>query len=243
MRNSSCLLALTGSAKNRATSGSPGRATKGSKAKLAQEVEAQQEVDDEGANEAEEEYVFLGYDVGDDLLHVTGVQSSMFPHDGGEIRVEKTEYVRGARSVSAAVYKDGNILKLHFLEPLDEILPEQASKSEDASSTAVISKLTSTTQTAGSLERTEDDSRADEPSASDEGVEKSEFEASEKTTSFQQATMETEETSPELAPANVFCAHASFVAQLNDGMVITSSGFGAQGKPGRKDGKKKDDKG
>ncbi|CAB4022723.1 Hypothetical predicted protein [Paramuricea clavata] len=204
--------------KNRTTSA----ATKGSKARLVHEVETQPEVDDQGAMDADVEYDFLGYDVGDDLIHVTGVQSSMFPCDGGEIRVEKTQYVRGPNFVSTSVHKDGNILKLHFLEPQEEILPEQPSN------ISVDSKAENTE----SREKTEEDvAGLNEPN--DEGVEKSEFEANEKTASFHEDVVVESDKIPSEPDPPVFCTHASFVAQLNDGMVITCSGFGAHGKPGQ----------
>lgn len=153
---------------------------------------------------------------------MTGVQTSMFPCDGGEIRVEKTQYVRGSFSVSTSVYKDGDILKLHFLEPIEEILPEQPSETSTCPQAETNENPEQSEEAAGTL---------DEPS--DEGVEKSEFEASEKTASFHQdVIVESDERSPEPA-ARAFCTHASFVAQLNDGMVITSSGFGAQGRTGK----------
>jgi hypothetical protein len=205
------------------SAGSPGRGAKGSKARIVTEAETQPEVDDEGAAQPEEEYDFLGYDVGDDLIHVTGTQSSMFPCDGGEIRVEKTQYVRGLKSVSTSVYKDGNVLKLHFLEPLEEILPEQPSD------ISVGSKAESLVESgAESGEKTEDEIAEDK--ASDEGVEKSEFEASEKTASFNAEDASVKEMPSEPVPA-VFCTHASFVAELNDGMIVTCSGFGANGEP------------
>lgn len=106
---------LVSPTKNRTTSaGSAGKATKGSKtpSRVLLEDEAQPVVDDEGATLPEEHYEFVGYDVGDDLIHVTGVQSSMFPSDGGQIRVEKTQYVRGQSYVSTSVHKNGNILKV-----------------------------------------------------------------------------------------------------------------------------------
>ena len=212
--------------KNRTSSaGSPGRGTKASKARLAQEVETQPEVDDEGAIDAEEDYDFLGYDVGDDLIHVTGVRSSIFPCDGGEIRVEKIQYVRGANSASISVHKDGNILKLHFLEPLEEILPDRPSEVIDDSKV----------DSSETCEKTEDDVTQEESNATEEGVEKSEFEANEKTASFHQdVTVESEHVSLE-PTLPMFCTHASFVAQLNDGMVITCSAFGSHGKPAQHD--------
>lgn len=40
---------------------------------------------------------FSGYDVGNNLIHVSGITSTLFPSDGGEIRTEKTEFVQGKR--------------------------------------------------------------------------------------------------------------------------------------------------
>ena len=38
---------------------------------------------------------FTGYDVGNNLIHVSGITSTLFPSDGGQIRVERTEFVQG----------------------------------------------------------------------------------------------------------------------------------------------------
>ena len=38
---------------------------------------------------------FTGYDVGNKLIHVSGITTSMFPCDGGQIRTERVEFVQG----------------------------------------------------------------------------------------------------------------------------------------------------
>ena len=38
---------------------------------------------------------FMGYDVGNNMVHVGGTVTTMFPADGGQIKVEKTEFVHG----------------------------------------------------------------------------------------------------------------------------------------------------
>ena len=38
---------------------------------------------------------FTGYDVGNNLIQVSGITSTLFPSDGGQIRVERTEHVQG----------------------------------------------------------------------------------------------------------------------------------------------------
>ena len=73
----------------------------------------------------EEPYAFIGYDTGDNLVHVSGSLSTMFPADGAQIQVNKSKYVQGAKSVSTSVFKDGNMFVLHFSEPIDEILTNE----------------------------------------------------------------------------------------------------------------------
>lgn len=70
-------------------------------------------------------YDFIGYDMGDNLIHVSGSLTTMFPADGGQIQVKKSQYVQGARSMSTSVLKDGNMFVIHFLEPIDEILSKE----------------------------------------------------------------------------------------------------------------------
>lgn len=57
---------------------------------------------------------------------------TLFPSDGGQIRVDKSSYVQGSKSVRVSVYKDGNTFILHFLEPVDEVLPKDNSDEEQA---------------------------------------------------------------------------------------------------------------
>ena len=73
----------------------------------------------------EEPYAFIGYDTGDNLVHVSGSLSTMFPADGAQIQVNKSKYEQGAKSVSTSVFKDGNMFVLHFSEPIDEILANE----------------------------------------------------------------------------------------------------------------------
>ena len=40
-------------------------------------------------------FQFMGYDVGNNMIHVGGTVTTMFPADGGQIRVNKTEFVQG----------------------------------------------------------------------------------------------------------------------------------------------------
>lgn len=40
-------------------------------------------------------FQFTGYDVGNDLIHASGSLTTLFPADGGQIRVEKTGFTQG----------------------------------------------------------------------------------------------------------------------------------------------------
>lgn len=38
---------------------------------------------------------FTGYDVGNNLVHASGVISTMFPADGGQIKTEQIDFTQG----------------------------------------------------------------------------------------------------------------------------------------------------
>lgn len=78
-----------------------------------------------------EAWDFIGYDVGDNLVHVSGSLTTLFPCDGGQIRIEKNAYIHGAICVRASVLKDGNTFVLHFLEPIDEVLKQEEIDGEE----------------------------------------------------------------------------------------------------------------
>lgn len=159
----------------------------------------------------EEPYDFIGYDTGDNLIHVSGSLSTMFPADGGQIQVKRAQFVQGARSVSTSVFKDGNMFVLHFLEPTDEILTKEEEEG---------------------LDEKEDESLLDKnktEESHEEGVEKSEVEASEK------------ERNKQPKSPKPFCDFSSFVAELSDGMVVTLSGYGPSGALIEKDAKDSED--
>lgn len=159
----------------------------------------------------EEPYDFIGYDTGDNLIHVSGSLSTMFPADGGQIQVKKAQYVQGAKSVSTSVFKDGNMFVLHFLEPTDEILTKEEEEGSDGN---------------------EDESLLDKnktEESQEEGVEKSEVEASEK------------EQHKQPKSPKPFCDFSSFVAELSDGMVVALSGYGPSGTLIEKDAKDSED--
>ena len=51
--------------------------------------------------EPERYWPFSGYDMGDNMIEACGVNSGMFPADGGQIRVDKTQFMEGACVLNA----------------------------------------------------------------------------------------------------------------------------------------------
>ena len=160
----------------------------------------------------EKPHDFIGYDVGDNLIHVSGSLTTMFPADGGQIQVNKSQYVQGAKRVSTSVFKDGSMFVLHFLEPIDEILTKE--------------------ELEGSVQKDDDGVLIDENEQEENmggEVDKSEVECSEK---------EQKNLPKDPKP---FCDFSSFVAELSDGMVLALSGYGPTGSLKEKEPRESED--
>ncbi|XP_050750257.1 sperm-associated antigen 17 [Gymnogyps californianus] len=66
---------------------------------------------------SEKVYKFLGYNTGEDLIQVSGTNQYLFPSDGGQIQVEKTEFVKGLTLVKVKVIKDNHNFFIHITDP------------------------------------------------------------------------------------------------------------------------------
>ncbi|XP_065489658.1 sperm-associated antigen 17 isoform X2 [Caloenas nicobarica] len=66
---------------------------------------------------SEKVYKFLGYNTGEDLIHVSGTNRYLFPSDGGQIQVEKIEFVKGPTFVKVKVIKDNHNFFIHITDP------------------------------------------------------------------------------------------------------------------------------
>lgn len=159
----------------------------------------------------EASYDFIGYDTGDNLIHVSGSLTTLFPADGGQIQVNKWQYVQGARSISTSVFKDGNMFVLHFLEPIDEILTKEELEGVEEKEDEAFDK-----------NKQQEENKGEE-------VDKSEVEASEK------------EEHKQPKDPKPFCDFSSFVGELNDGMVVALSGYGPSGSLKEKEPKESED--
>ncbi|GAB0177580.1 sperm-associated antigen 17 [Grus japonensis] len=65
----------------------------------------------------EKVYKFLGYNTGEDVIQVSGTTKYLFPSDGGQIQVEKIEFVKGLTLVKVKVIKDNHNFFIHITDP------------------------------------------------------------------------------------------------------------------------------
>nr|XP_006825433.1 PREDICTED: sperm-associated antigen 17-like isoform X3 [Saccoglossus kowalevskii] len=187
-------------------------------------------------------YPFTGYNVGNDLIHASGIMSTMFPSDGGQIRTEKTEFIQGPVFVKSSVLKDGHTFVLHILEPKEDAIDEwkeicedeepdsgrekaddeksekevkekQGSLHESISSPLTVDDVSITTEDSN---KKETPTNTDVPKLSiDVASVKDEDEGSKK------------EEKKKNKPISSF---GCFTATMNDGMVLSLSNYGNQGK-------------
>ncbi|XP_042708063.2 sperm-associated antigen 17 isoform X3 [Chrysemys picta bellii] len=60
---------------------------------------------------------FLGYNVGEDLIQVSGTSQYLFPTDGGQIQAEKIKFEKGITLVKMKVVKDRHSFFIHITDP------------------------------------------------------------------------------------------------------------------------------
>ncbi|XP_052809835.1 sperm-associated antigen 17-like isoform X5 [Mya arenaria] len=84
----------------------------------------------------EKYWPFHGYDMGNNLIHVSGITSTLFPSDGGQIRTERTEFIQGTVSVRTTVLKDDHTFTVHILDPKDTQGEESDAEPDSARSGA-----------------------------------------------------------------------------------------------------------
>ncbi|KAM9565464.1 sperm-associated antigen 17 [Guaruba guarouba] len=70
---------------------------------------------------SEKVYKFLGYNMGEDVIQVSGTTQYLFPSDGGQIQVEKIEFVKGLTLVKVRVIKDSHNFFIHITDPKKDL--------------------------------------------------------------------------------------------------------------------------
>ncbi|KAM6473206.1 sperm-associated antigen 17 isoform 1-T1 [Liasis olivaceus] len=66
---------------------------------------------------AEKGYEFLGYNMGENVIQVSGTTQYLFPTDGGQIQAEKTKFEKGSTLVKVKVIKDNHCFFIHLIDP------------------------------------------------------------------------------------------------------------------------------
>ncbi|XP_074005531.1 sperm-associated antigen 17 [Numenius arquata] len=70
---------------------------------------------------SEKVYKFLGYNTGEDLVQVSGTNQYLFPSDGGQIQVEKIDFVKGPTLIKMKVIKDNHNFFIHITDPKENL--------------------------------------------------------------------------------------------------------------------------
>ncbi|XP_074839689.1 sperm-associated antigen 17 [Carettochelys insculpta] len=106
---------------------SKGSKTKASKEKPKDEPAKTPELEEHNtpAPPSEKTYEFLGYNLGEDLIQVSGTSQYLFPTDGGQIQVEKITFEKGATLVKAKVVKDHHSFFIHITDPKKSLIEHE----------------------------------------------------------------------------------------------------------------------
>nr|DBA34629.1 TPA: hypothetical protein GDO54_002175 [Pyxicephalus adspersus] len=65
----------------------------------------------------EKHFEFIGYDMGDNLIQVSGGCRCLYPTDGGQIQVEHTNFEKASTFVKIKLLKDGHKFLVHIINP------------------------------------------------------------------------------------------------------------------------------
>uniref|UniRef100_A0A8B9E807 Sperm associated antigen 17 n=1 Tax=Anser cygnoides TaxID=8845 RepID=A0A8B9E807_ANSCY len=113
---------------------SEGSNKKSSKEKLEDETAKAPEPEEDPSipeTHSEKVYKFLGYNMGESLIQVSGINHYLFPSDGGQIQVEKIEFVKGLTLVKLKVIKDNHNFFIHITDPKKNLTEIEVQESDD----------------------------------------------------------------------------------------------------------------
>ncbi|XP_032047624.1 sperm-associated antigen 17 [Aythya fuligula] len=113
---------------------SEGSNKKSSKEKLEDETAKAPEPEEDPSipeTHPEKVYKFLGYNMGESLIQVLGINHYLFPSDGGQIQVEKIEFVKGLTLVKLKVIKDNHNFFIHITDPKKNLTEIEVQENND----------------------------------------------------------------------------------------------------------------
>ncbi|XP_065598229.1 sperm-associated antigen 17 [Cyrtonyx montezumae] len=76
-------------------------------------------------------YKFLGYNTGESLIQVSGINHYLFPSDGGQIHVEKIGFVKGPTLVKVKVVKDNHNFFIHITDPEENLTETEVQENNE----------------------------------------------------------------------------------------------------------------
>ncbi|XP_078415737.1 sperm-associated antigen 17 [Cetorhinus maximus] len=79
-------------------------------------------------------YQFTGYNFGNDLIRVSGEVKSLFPVDGGHIRVKITQLLHGSTTIQVCVMKDRHQFFTYIKDPIKKLDDSEEVPTEKAGS-------------------------------------------------------------------------------------------------------------
>uniref|UniRef100_G1NN56 Sperm associated antigen 17 n=1 Tax=Meleagris gallopavo TaxID=9103 RepID=G1NN56_MELGA len=85
---------------------------------------------------SEKIYKFLGYNTGENLIQVSGINHYLFPSDGGQIQVERIEFVKGLTLVKMKVVKDNHNFFIHITDPKKNLTEIEVHENSEEQKTA-----------------------------------------------------------------------------------------------------------
>ncbi|KAM9204551.1 sperm-associated antigen 17 [Mergus octosetaceus] len=113
---------------------SEGSYKKSSKEELEDETEKAPEPEEDPSipeTHPEKVYKFLGYNMGESLIQVSGINHYLFPSDGGQIQVEKIEFVKGLTLVKLKVIQDNHNFFIHITDPKKNLTEIEVQENND----------------------------------------------------------------------------------------------------------------
>lgn len=83
------------------------------------------------SSQAEKEYAFTGYNLGDNLLHVSIDHTYLFPRNGALVKIENLTYVDQDNCVQISLMYKGDTFAVNFLNPM-EIVKEENKENQSS---------------------------------------------------------------------------------------------------------------
>ncbi|XP_039599657.1 sperm-associated antigen 17 [Polypterus senegalus] len=89
----------------------------------------------------EQVYKFTGYNMGNELIQVSGQIRNLFPTDGGRIKIERINFIQGLSLIDFTVMIDGHSFYIHIIDPQKDAESKSAPEDEVKKEKRCVSKF------------------------------------------------------------------------------------------------------